>query len=172
MPRASAAIWQKMVFVPWPISSAGHEDADAAFMRSFQRNYRFQITLSGTGKARAVHEGGEADALAGSWKPGSEMRRRLSFGVVVGLFEGPVDQKAGEVYFFADDLAGGGGFAFTRKVAWRRSSSGPHRTCDLIQMPMFLCSLVRIQCGCGCDQHAHYSFQWFLRHFSNGAASE
>ena len=64
MPSASAAICEKIVLVPWPISVLADEHADGTVGRALHRDNRGEVHLAGAGEAGAVHERCEARCLS------------------------------------------------------------------------------------------------------------
>ncbi len=62
MPSASAAICEKIVIVPWPISVLADSTRTRPSACRFDGDDRGEVFLAGSGEAGAVHEGRESDA--------------------------------------------------------------------------------------------------------------
>ena len=121
MPRASAAICEKIVFVPWPISVLAARMRTDAFGRRFDFHDGREIYLARPGKPRAVHERSEADAALHG-RAGIFSREALALGVIIAFPERAIEQAV-EVHVLVDHLPGRGGLAFVEKLR-RRNSSG------------------------------------------------
>ena len=123
-----------------PHFGAGDADFHAAIRESGDMHLGLEVGFAGAGEARAVPEGGEADAAAEVWVSGVELGVLDFLAFVAGHVECGVHERdtIGSLGWWvgADDLAGGGGLPIAQQVdAAQFARVQTELGCDDIHVP-------------------------------------